>query len=70
MRTSKVERYREKLKELRSIRSPGKSDPEKEKAVLEVMSALWEAMTLEEREYFNETNHLPWPHPRESGEKK
>lgn len=70
MPTSKVEMYREKFKELRGLRSSKNANPEKEKAVLEVMGVLWEAMTLEEREYFNETNHLPWPPPRESGEEK
>lgn len=62
MRTSKVDRYQEKLVELRDLRYSGGS-PEREKDVLEIMDALWEAMTLEERQYFSENNHLSWPPP-------
>ena len=68
MRTSKVERYRMKLTELRAIRSSGVPDPEKEKAVLEVMEVLWEAMSLEERGDFSDNNHVSWPPPRNTGE--
>lgn len=68
MRTSKVIRYRRKLDELRELRSSDTPDPEKEKLVLEVMEVLWESMTLAERDYFSETNHLSWPPPRDTEE--
>jgi hypothetical protein len=67
MRTSKVDRYQKKLVELRGLRYSGGS-PDKEKAVLEVMDVLWEAMTMEERQYFSDTNHLSWPPPTKDKE--
>ena len=70
MDASKVERYSAKLAELRALRYGEENDEEKEKAVLEVMDVLWESMTLEERKFFSETNHLSWPPPRRSGDEE
>jgi hypothetical protein len=70
VRTPKVEKYRKNLIKLRQIRASKAIDKQEEKNVLEVMETLWTSMSMEERDYFNKTNHLSWPPPRETGEKK
>ncbi|RKZ82985.1 MAG: hypothetical protein DRQ39_10060 [Gammaproteobacteria bacterium] len=66
--SSKVESYRKKLIELRELRLSGTPDPAEEKSVLEIMEVLWESMSVEDRDYFRDTNHLSWPPPRNTGE--
>lgn len=61
----RVEKYAEKLKELRLLRYGDKPNLQKEKEVLKVMDEIWESMSVDDRSRFSKTNHLSWPPPRD-----
>ena len=68
LRTSKLKRYQSSLVKQKSVRSSKRVDAREEKHLLELMAALWEGMSVEEREQFRDTNHLSWPAPRDEEE--
>tara|TARA_Y100000815_G_scaffold269894_1_gene293433 strand:- start:696 stop:902 length:207 start_codon:yes stop_codon:yes gene_type:complete len=63
MKTSKIKRYQSNLMELRRLRNPENYDKEKEKVILDLMSIIWESMSVEERDFFHKNSALSWPPP-------
>ncbi len=49
--------------ELRRLRNPENYDKEKEKVILDLMSIIWESMSVEERDFFHKNSALSWPPP-------